>query len=105
MPTIKTKLQFRNLKGEVINVNNDAKKKDPLTLGYVLAEIVLSPHKTKNGYHPLKAWELAQALYNKEEVEVSAADYFQLKALVEENESFVPMITAQAIEELNKVKD
>ena len=89
---INIKQKFVNLKGEAINVNNDLKVKEPLTLGWVLSEIVLSPNKPKNGFRPLKGWELAQEFYNKSEVEMSGADFLQLKELVENNESFVPLI-------------
>lgn len=103
MPNINTKQKFLNLKGEIIYSSND-KKREPLELGYVLSEIVLSPNKPKNGFRPLKGWELAKKFYKQSEVEIETADFIQLKELVENNDSFIPMITAQAIEMLNNLK-
>ena len=98
---------FRNLKGETINVmiGEGGKKRESLTLGAALAEIVLSPHKPKNGFRPLKGYELARLFYNNQIAEVSPADFIQIKELVEDNEIYVPLITAQIIEMLNAAKE
>lgn len=98
--------KFVNLKGETIyNVDENGKKKEELTLGMVLADLVLSQRKSKDGFRPLKAYELAQQFYQKKEVEVSLVEFLQIKELVENNEGYITLITAQVIKMLDEVKE
>lgn len=100
---IKTSHKFTNLKGEVIY--RDTEKKEALALGEALAEIVIAPRKDKKGFRPLKGLELARKLYNDKEVEIDKADLIQLKEAVEDNQSYVPLITAQILEVLEELKE
>lgn len=98
-------LQFQNLKGEVVNVVDEKGGKTPLTLGQVLADVALTPHKVKNGFRPLKGYELAQKFYANKEVDIDRADFIQLKELIENNEAYTTLIIAQAIKLLSEVKE
>ena len=97
---IKTKGELTNLKGEILKNNGVS-----LTIGEVLAEIVLAPHKDKNGFRPLKGLELAKKFIDQEEVEIDKADFIQLKEVVENNESYVPLVIAQVLLLLEDVKE
>jgi len=99
MPKINTRKTFIDLKNKLVKEEN----KEPLTLGMVLANIILMPHKDKKGFRPLKAWELGKKFYDQEEVEVDLSDFVQLKELVENNELYHTIITAQALEMLEKI--
>lgn len=107
MPKIKTNLKFKNLKGDIINTEEfqGVKKELPLTLGLVLAEIILATHENKKGFRPLKSYELAKKLYGedaKEIFEVDNADFIQIKELVENSQQYVTLIIAQAIQMLDE---
>lgn len=100
MITIQTKYVFVNLKGEPI----ESEGKD-ITLGDVLANIILTPHEDKKGFRPLKAWDLAQKLSTQTEVEVDKADFVQIKEIVENTKTYVPLIIGQVMEQLEAVKE
>ena len=102
---IKTTQQLKNLKGKTINVRTEDGKEEPLTLGAVLADIVLAPHKTKAGFRPLRAYELAKDFVNKEVVEISGSEFAQIKGLVENDEAHHTMLVAQALEMLNAASE
>lgn len=101
---INTTQEFKNLKGDVINSIDDAGVKSPLTLGVVLSEIALIPHTAKNGFRPIKGYELAKKFYNDPEVEIDSADYIQLKELAEKVTSYSTIIIAQALLMLEESK-
>ncbi len=103
---INCKQVFKNLKDQIINNSavEEGKKKESLTLGMVLSEVVLAPHKDKNGFRPLKGYELAKKFYNGGIVEIDTADFVQLKELLEESETYVPMIIGQALEMLSETQ-
>jgi len=97
---------FINLKGEPINSTNERGEKTSLTLGVVLGEMALTPHKQKNGFRPLKGYELAKKFYDKKiEVEIDNADYIQLKELVENSDMYPTIIIAQTLEMLENSKE
>lgn len=95
---------FKALNGEDIKVHEEGNEKEVLTIGKVLANLVLSQHKTKKGFRPLKAYELAKKFYDQNEVEVDQADFIQLRELVEESPDLMPIITAQILEEFEASK-
>lgn len=100
MPKINTKQKFVNLRGFEIK-----QEKEFLTLGVVLAEIILAPHEDKDGFRPLKAYELAKKFFDQKEVEIDKADLMQLRELVEKSASYIPLITAQVLEKLDAIKE
>lgn len=87
------KQTFITLKGEELKEKDEA-----ITLGEVLANIVLSPHENKNGFRPLKAWELAQKLNKYEEIELDQSDLTQIKDIIENTSSALPLIKGQILE-------
>lgn len=89
------KQKFYNLKNEEVKYENES-----LTLGIVLATLVLQPHKQKKGFRPLKAWELAKRFYDNDACEIDKADFVQIKDLLEEQEVFFPFVIAQVEEML-----
>ena len=101
MPKIIINKTFKDLKGQVLKIGDEE-----LTLGKVLSDIVLTPHKEKNGFRPLKSLELAKRFYGvdakNKEVEIDKSDFIQIKELVENNDGYFPIVLAQVIEELNK---
>lgn len=103
---LNTKQVFKTLQGEPLKVVDEkGKPVEILTLGTVLSNIVLAPHKDKNGFRPLKAYELAQKFVNQKEMDIDNSELIQLKEIVENNESYMALITAQAILMLNSVKE
>ena len=90
---LKLNIKITNLKGEFIK----ADEKTDATVGLMLSNIVLEPHKDKNGFRPLKAYELAKKFFEKEEVELDKSDVIQIKELVE-NCAYQPLIVAQILE-------
>lgn len=103
---LNVKQTLKTLQGEPLNVVDEKGKKiETLTLGTVLSNIILAPHKDKNGFRPLKAYELAQKFVNQKEVDIDTSEMIQLKEIVENNESYMPLITAQAILMLNAIKE
>lgn len=100
MTVINTKHVFVNLKGEPIESEGKG-----ITLGDVLANIILTPHEDKKGFRPLKAWELAQKLSTQTEVEVDKADFVQIKEIVENTKTYNPLIIGQVMEQLAEVKE
>lgn len=93
---INLKQTFKTLKGDIIY--RDDKKTDPLTLGEVLSEIVLSPHRDKKGFRPLKGLELARKFYNDKEIELDQSDFIQLKEIIEESSAYIALVTGQVLE-------
>lgn len=87
------KQTFKTLKGEEIKSEDKT-----LTLGEVLANIVLAPHENKNGFRPLKAWELARKLDKNEEIELDQSDLTQIKDIIENTSSALPLIKGQILE-------
>jgi hypothetical protein len=111
MSIINIKQTFKNLKGIIITVKGDEEEastkpeeKEPLTLGQVLADILINSHSIKKGFRPLKSYELAKKFYGenakKDEVEIELAELIQIRELVEENPFYNTVITAQALEML-----
>ncbi len=92
MIKLKLKTEIKNLKGDAIKSDNDI-----ATVGLILANTVLEPHKDKKGFRPLKAYELAKKFYDKEEVELDQSDLIQIKELIEES-TYQPMVIAQVLE-------
>lgn len=115
MPIINRKQTFKNLNGITITVKgdeeDDSKKpeeKEPLVLGQVLADILINSRLQKNGFRPLKGYDIAKRFYGenakKDEVEIELAELIQLKELVESNPFYNTVVTAQALEMLNNAK-
>lgn len=107
MPKLNTKQIFKNLSGGTIYLGNGSSKtqKEPLTLGMVLADILLAPSDETGGIRvPLKAYGLATELYNKRSVEISEYDLNQLKTVVESSKVFIPLIIGQALQMLERTK-
>lgn len=90
-----------NLKGTPYK---DSDGKEDLTVGTVLANTILAPQKTKKGFRPLRAWELAQKFSKNEEVEIDSSDLVQIKEILEESEDYFPITRAQVLEAIIKAE-
>ena len=102
---INLKKTFLSLAGETMTIFEEGKNtKIALTLGAVLANLVLTPHPNKKGFRPLRALELARKFYDKNECEIEQSELIQIKELVENNENLMPLIAGQILEYLNEVK-
>lgn len=115
MPIINIKQTFKNLNGVTItkqgneeDPNTKPEEKEPLLLGQVLADILINTRMQKNGFRPLKSYELAKRFYGenakKDEVEIELTELIQIKEIVENNPFYNTVITAQALEILNNAK-
>ena len=91
-----------NLRGESLVMSSNAKVKEKITLGLLLINVILEPHKDKPGFRPLDAYSLAKRFDNQKEVEVTAGEFIQIRELVENNETFLPLVLGQALEMLDK---
>ena len=74
-------------------------------MGAALSEIVLTPHKDKNGFRPLKAYELAKKFTDQKEVDIDSSDLIQLKEVAENSGAYLPIVIAQVILLLDTVKE
>ena len=90
---------LKNLKGDEVKNGEEV-----ATIGKVLAQVVLTPHKTKDGFRPLQAWQLAQVLHESEQVELTDAELLQIGELLETTEAFYPFVIGQIQEHLIKEK-
>ena len=77
------------------------KKTENVTLGLLLINIILEPHKDKPGFRPLDAYKLSQRFDSQKEVEVTTAEWTQIRELVENSESYMPLILGQMLEMLD----
>jgi len=100
---LNTRQTYKTLTGKTIEAQDGTASK-VLTLGMVLSEVVLAPHRDKNGFRPLKSYELAQKFYDREEVELDNSDYIQIKELVEGTENYGTIIIAQTLLMLEEAK-
>ena len=99
---IKTAQLLKSLRGETLVMPlDDKKKKEKATLGLILTNIILEPHKDKPGFRPLDAYKLAQRLESQKEVDITAGEFIQIRELVENNETFLPLVLGQVIEMLD----
>lgn len=98
---IDTARTFINLKGSPLKSSDDDEE---ITLGAVLANLVLTPHQQKNGFRPLKAWELAQKFYKQPVVELDTSDFVQIKELLETTETISPLVAGQIMEYFETLK-
>ena len=102
---LKTNQTLHTIKGDPLMIPDGAGGTEVAILGTILSNIVLAPHKDKNGFRPLKAYELAQKFANQKDVEIDNADLIQLKELVEKNEGTSTIIIAQTLLMLDAVKE
>lgn len=84
-----------NIKGASLEVDGEV-----LTVGVALANIVVSQHKTKGGFRPLKSWELAQKFYKDKTIELDNADVAQLKDVIEDVQGYSDVVKGQLLEKL-----
>ena len=99
---IKTNALLGNLKGEPLTMSTGTGKAvEKVTLGLLLINIILEPHKDKPGFRPLDAYKLSQKLHSQKEVEVSTSEFLQIRELVEKNETYLPLVLGQALEMLD----
>jgi len=108
MLKINIKKEFKNLDGEKIAFNLPGEKKRKfLTVGQALAEILLSNRNTVDGFRPLRKYELAKKFYGidakKDVVEIDKSELLQIKQLVESNNSFLLIVTAQLLEIIEEI--
>ena len=89
---LKLKTTIKNLKGEPIKSDNEV-----ATVGMILSNIILEPHRDKKGFRPLKAYELAKKFFEKEEIELDQSEVIQIKELVEEC-NYQPLVVAQVLQ-------
>ena len=99
---IKTAQLLKNLRGESLTMpTGTGKSKEKATLGLILLNIILEPHKDKSGFRPLDAYKLAQKLESEKEVEITTGEFIQIRELVENNETYLPIVLGQALEMLD----
>jgi hypothetical protein len=75
----------------------------PQTAGDVIAAI-LSTKKTEK-FNTLKAYALAQRFYRADTVDLDEADYQALREVIEGNDQYVPLVTAQIIQVMIDAKE
>ena len=99
---IKTQQLLKNLKDEPLTMpTGKGNKTEKVTLGLFLTNIILEPHKDKPGFRPLDAYKLAQKFESQKEVEITIGEYTQIRELVENNESYLPLVLGQVLELLD----
>ena len=99
---LKTNTLLTNLKKEPITTQKgDGKGKENVTLGLLLTNIILEPHKDKAGFRPLNAYQLAKRFEVGKEVEITTGEFVQIRELVENNETYLPILLGQALELLD----
>ena len=74
-----------------------------LTVGEVLAT-TLATKKVKQ-FNALKAYALATRLYQSESTDVDEGDLSGLREMMDENESFTPLVVAQVLKALQDAKE
>ena len=115
---IKTGLKYKTLQGKEVvhggcptcgnfcgvckNAVSD-RTGETLTLGEVLAEVVLAKIE-KDGFRPLKGWELAQKFYKDKEVEVDDSELIQIKELLPKT-GFANSVIGQTEKMLADIKE
>ena len=106
---INIKKIFKNLRGEILNTEDETGRTEPTTLGLVLSNIILASREPKKGFRPLKGLELGRKLYGEDAktntVEIDKADFIQIKELVEETQIYGTIITGQVLEEFENLKE
>ena len=109
---IKTNVLIKRLDGKPIMMDQipavgDSIQKliggHPLTVGEALATMLMQ--KKVAQFTPLKAYALAQRLYASEATDVDDGDIQGLRSMVEENETFTPLVCAQVLKALIDAKD
>ncbi len=99
MVKLNLKQKLFTLQGKVVTTqNDDGVTKRETYLGEVLANIILAPNKTKKGFRPLPAWELAQKLIKEEKIELDNSVVVQIKDLLEDSNDYFPFVIAQVQE-------
>ena len=73
-----------------------------LTVGEVLTTILTNKRVPQFG--ALKAFALAKRIYEKESVELDEADIQGLKAMMEEQDAYVPLVAALVLQALENAK-
>jgi len=110
---LNTQQQLKTLKGDPLKTSESIcqfcgrgdTKGEVLILGTILSNIVLAPHKDKNGFRPLRAYELAQKFVNQKVVEIENSDLIQIKELVEKTEGTSALVIAQTLLMLESAKE
>ena len=99
---IRTNQLLKNLRGEPLTMPiGKGNKTEKVTLGLMLTNVILEPHKDKPGFRPLDAYKLAQRFDSQKEVEVTTAEWTQIRELVENSESYMPLVLGQMLELLD----
>ncbi len=79
---------------------------EDLTLGMVLANVVLAPRKARKGFRPLQAWELAQKFYGQKEIELDLSHVSQIKEILEsDDQTQLPFVVGQTLEYIIKAEN
>ena len=106
MPLINLKQTLKNFKGETFKYKEaeDGPETD-MTVGKVLANIILVPQQQKDGFRTLKIYELAKKFYEKDELDLDRSDFIQVKERVENSTAYSVMITGQILELFEEAND
>ena len=97
--------KIKNLKGENLKIIENGKEtKELLTVGEVLANVVLSPHQNKKGFRPLDALKLARKFYKDNEIDLEETELIQIRELIE-NSDIMPIVQGQLLEALELVEE
>lgn len=75
----------------------------PMKVGEILASMLMQ--KKCSQFSVLKAYALATRLYKSEPIELDEGDLQGLRAMVEENETFTPLVNAQILKVLIAAKE
>lgn len=90
-----------NLKQYIYSLKGVPTKADgeEVTLGAVLANVVIAPTKNKKGFRPMRGWELAKKFHDQKEIDLDNSEVIQIKELLEsEDQAQLPFIVAQTLE-------
>mgnify|MGYP007031189778 CR=1 FL=1 len=99
---LKVNQTLTDLKGTPFTIpTGKGKNRENVTLGLLLLNIILEPHPNKPGFRPLDAYKLAQKLESQKEIDITAAEFVQIREIVESNESNAPILLGQALEMLD----
>lgn len=71
----------------------------PITVGKSLASMLQGTQSKV--FEPMKAWELAQAFYNRDSVELDKSDLSKLEGIVSEDQQFIITVRGQIMEILH----
>lgn len=86
-----------NLRGEILEVEGEQ-----VTIGKAISNILIN-HRGKT-LPPEKIWLLSQKLFNENFVELDKSDFHKMKEIINQDQSFGPLVQGQLALYLNELK-